>query len=323
MRAATSSFAPLRGRLTRLSEAGRHYGAALALAVLLALSATFTPRFAEAATLWNILLQVSPTVLVAVGVTLVVSTRGVDLSVGSVMAVASAAAGVTMGAGAGAAVAVGLGAGAALGAVNGLLVGRYRADPFIVTLALMLAGRGLAQVICHEGEVVPFSNPAFETLGKGSLGPVPVPVLLAALVVAAGVFLVRATTLGRYLVAVGSNEAAARAAGVPVVRTRVTAYTLSGLLAGLAGLVETARLGASDPSNFGAGMEFGALFAVVIGGTPLYGGRAGVAGAAVGALILAVIGASFNMLLIPFAWTLVVQAVIILLTVHVQRPAAP
>jgi ribose/xylose/arabinose/galactoside ABC-type transport system permease subunit len=302
---------------------GAKYGPAAALAVLVAASAAAVPRFASLDTLRVIALQAVPVVLVGVGMTLVIASRGIDLSVGSVMAVASAAAAALIGHGAGVAVLGGLAAAAALGSVNGVLIARGRAEPFIVTLALLLAGRGLAQVICHEGEVVPFADPLFEWLGKGRVGPLPVPVLLAVLAVAGGLFLARATTFGRYLAAVGGNEAAARLAGVPVVRTRLAVYVICALLAGVAGLVETARLGAADPSNLGGGMEFAAIFATVIGGTPLYGGRANVGGTVLGALILAVLGASFNMLLVPFAWSLAVQSAIILLAVYVQRtPAA-
>jgi ribose/xylose/arabinose/galactoside ABC-type transport system permease subunit len=298
------------------------YGPAAALAVLVGASMAAVPRFASLEALRVIALQAVPVVLAGVGMTLVIASRGIDLSVGSVMAVAAAAAAALIGHGAGVAVLAGLAAAAALGSVNGLLIARGRAEPFIVTLALLLAGRGLAQVICHEGEVVPFADPLFEWLGMGRVGPLPVPVLLAALAVAGGLFLARATTFGRYLAAVGGNEAAARLAGVPVVRTRLAAYVICAVLAGVAGLVETARLGAADPSNLGGGMEFAAIFAAVIGGTPLHGGRAHVGGTAIGALILAVLAASFNMLLVPFAWSLAVQAAIILLAVYAQRPPA-
>jgi len=145
-------------------------------------------------------------------------------------------------------------------------------------------------------------------------------VLLTAAAAGGTLFVMRATTFGRYLLAVGGNQAAARLAGVPVYRTVLGAYAASGLLAGLAGLIDTARLGATDPTNIGVGMEFHAIAAAVIGGTSLGGGRATVAGTVVGALIMVVIAASFNMLGIPYAWALVVQAAIILGAVSVQRP---
>ncbi len=308
------------GLLGRLAAAGREHGALAALALLLLVNLLFTPNFASAETLWNVLVQVSPTLLVGVGMTLVLATGGVDLSVGSIMAVASAVAVLVIGHGAAAALLAGLAAAAVLGLVNGTLVSRYGVEPFLVTLAMQIAGRGLAQVISNNGQLVPFSDPVFEWLGQGFVGPVPVPVLIAAAVAGLAAFVVRATTFGRYLVAVGGNQAAARLAGVRVGRTKLLAYAASGVLSGLAGLIETARLAATDPSNLGGGIEFLAIAGAVIGGTSLYGGRARIGGTVAGVLILAVIGAAFNMLLVPFAWALLIQAGVILLAVASQRP---
>jgi ribose/xylose/arabinose/galactoside ABC-type transport system permease subunit len=292
-----------------------------ALLLLVLGSALFTPNFATLSNLLNILLQVSTAVLVGLGMTVVLATAGVDLSVGSIMAVASAAAAWAIPQGTIAAIMAGLVAAGILGAVNGVLVARFRVEPFIVTLAMLITARGLAQVVSNGGEVTSLENPTFENLlGKGYVGPIPAPVLLAAVVLAAGAFVIRATVLGSYFLAVGGNRPAARLAGVHVERTLFLAYLASGLLAGLAGLIETARLGATDPANIGAGIEFAAIAGAVIGGTPLKGGQARVMGTLVGILILAVIGTSFNMLLIPFAWTLILQASIILIAVAWQRP---
>lgn len=305
----------------RLAGAGRTHGALAALLVLVIGNALFTPHFATPSNLLNILLQVSPAALVGLGMTVVMATAGVDLSVGSVMAVASVVAALVIPQGTLAAVAAGLAVAGILGAVNGLLVARFRVEPFIVTLAMLITARGLAQVISDGGQVTALEDPTFENLlGKGYVGPIPAPVLLAAVVLAGGAFLMRATVLGRYFLAVGGNRAAARLAGIHVEKTLFLAYLASGLLAGLAGLIETARLGATDPSNIGAGMEFAAIAGAVIGGTPLNGGKARVFGTLIGILILAVIGTAFNMLLIPFAWTLILQAGIILITVAWQRP---
>jgi len=310
---------PLRWR-ARLAEWGREYGTPAALVLLVAVNAAVTPHFATADNLWNVLLQVAPVLLVGVGMTLVLAGNGIDLSVGSVMAVASAVAALAVPHGAAAAVALALAAALALGGLNGVLVTRGRTEPFLVTLATLVAGRGLAQAITNGGEVRPFDDAAFAYLGRGRLGPVPVPVLLTAAVVAAAAFLVTKTRYGRCLVAVGGNEAAAYLAGVDVRRTRLIAYVLSGLLAGLAGVLDAARLGATDPNNVGAGMEFAAIFGAVLGGTPLFGGRARVLGTVFGVLLLAVLGTAFNMLAVPFAWTLLVQAVIVLAAVAAQRP---
>jgi ribose/xylose/arabinose/galactoside ABC-type transport system permease subunit len=304
----------------RLVQLGPTYGALFALVLLVLLNIIFTRNFASANSFWNILLQVSPTVLVATGMTLVIATRGIDLSVGSVMAIASALAATSLDRGVGVAVLLALAVSLAVGSINGALVSGFRIQPIIVTLAVLITGRGVAQVMSEGGQLIPFSNPTFEYLGKGYIGPVPVQVLIMLLVVAAAIFIMRATAFGRYVVAVGGNEAASRLAGIKVHRTKIMVYAISGLLAGIAGLIETARLGASDAAKVGLNIELDAIAAVVVGGTPLTGGRATIVGTLIGALIMQVITTSFNMLLIPFSWSLVLKAAIILIAVYIQRP---
>ena len=304
-----------------LADYAPTYGAAAALLLLLIANMIFTPNFADVNNFRNILLQVAPTVLVAVGMTLVIATGGIDLSVGSVMAISSAMAAVNLGSGVGVAVLLALLVSLVAGAFNGTLISVFRIQPIIVTLAVLIAGRGLAQ-IPSEGRLVEFKGryPTFEALGTGYVGPIPMQVLVMLLVVAAAIFVMRATSFGRYLVAVGGNEAASRLAGVKVHRTKIAVYALSGLLAGLAGLIESARGGASDPSNVGLNIEHDANAAVVIGGTSLTGGRATVVGTVIGALMMQVITTSFNMQGIQFSWSLVIKAAIIIIAVYVQRP---
>lgn len=304
----------------RIAGLGPTYGALAALVLLVVVNVIFTPNFASASNLWNILLQVSPTVLVAVGMTMVIATGGIDLSVGSVMAVASALAATLLDYGVMVAVLAALAVALVTGALNGVLIARFRIQPIIVTLATLITGRGAAQVMSEGGQLIAFSNPAFESLGRGRVGPIPVQVLLMVLAVGAGFFVMRETSFGRYVVAVGGNEAAARLSGVRVHRTKILVYAASGLCAGLAGLIETARLGASDAAKVGLNIELDAIAAVVVGGTPLTGGRATVAGTLIGALMMQVITTSFNMRLIPFSWSLVLKAAIILAAVYIQRP---
>jgi ribose/xylose/arabinose/galactoside ABC-type transport system permease subunit len=268
----------------------------------------------------NILLQVSPTVLVAVGMTVVISTGGIDLSVGSVMAIASAVAATSLDYGAGPAILLALAATAAAGAFNGALISGFRIQPIIVTLALLISGRGFAQVLSNGGQLIPFSNASFEYLGKGVVAGVPVQVIVMAVVVGLAMFVMRATPFGRYVVAVGGNESASRLAGIKIHRTKITVYALSGLLAGLAGLIETARLGASDAQKVGLNIELDAIAATVVGGTPLTGGRATVVGTLVGALIMQIITTGFVMNGISYAWSLVIKAAIIIVAVYIQRP---
>ena len=308
------------GAMSRLAALGPTYGALAALVLLILFNVIFTPNFATANNFWNILLQVSTTVLVAVGMTLVIATGGIDLSVGSVMAVASALAATTLGSGVALAMLAALALAFAIGALNGALIAGFKIQPIIVTLALLITGRGIAQVMSQGGQLISFSNPTFEQLGKGHVGPVPFQVVVMMVVVVGAIFVVRATSFGRYVAAVGGNEEAARLAGVKVNRTKITVYAISGLLAGLAGLIETARLGASDAAKVGLNIELDAIAAVVVGGTPLTGGRATVVGTLIGALIMQVITTSFNMRLIPFSWSLVLKAAIILVAVYIQRP---
>jgi ribose/xylose/arabinose/galactoside ABC-type transport system permease subunit len=304
----------------RFGDYAPTYGALAALILLLLLNVVFTPNFAAYDNFRNILVQVTPTMLVAIGMTFVIATGGIDLSVGSMMAIASAVAAVSLDYGAAAAIVLALFVAGGIGFLNGALISGFKIQPIIITLALLISGRGIAQVISNGGQVVSFSDPAFEFLGQGSLFGVPFQIILLVVVIALAVFLLRSTVFGRYVIAVGGNEEAARLSGVRVNRTKLTVYALSGLLAGLAGLIYTARLGASDASKVGEGIELDAIAATVVGGTPLTGGRATVIGTFIGALIMQIITTSFNMNGIKFSYSLVIKAAIILLAVYIQRP---
>jgi len=313
------------GALARLAALGPTYGALIALVLLFVGNCLFTTNFNDVNNFKNILVEVTPKMLVAVGMTLVIATGGIDLSVGSVMAVASALVAINLDLGLGVAVLFAMLAATAVGTLNGLLISGFRIQPIIVTLGMLIAGRGAAQLM-NSGKLIPFTNPTFEYLGKGMVGPlplvggVPVQVLVMFAVVALGVFVVRASAFGRYVVAVGGNEAASRLAGIKVHRTKISVYALSALLAGLAGLIETSRLGASDAAKVGLNIELDAIAAVVVGGTPLTGGRATVVGTLVGALIMQVITTSFNMNGFAYSWSLVIKAAIIVVAVYIQRP---
>ena len=304
----------------RLADYAPTYGALAALVLLLAINVVFTRNFAEFDNFRNILVQVTPTMLVAVGMTFVISTGGIDLSVGSVMAIASAVAAVSLDYGAGTAILLALVVATAIGAFNGALISGFKIQPIIITLAMLIAGRGIAQVISNGGQLIPFSNPEFEYLGKGIIGGIPFQIILLVIIVALGIVVFKATIFGRYIIAVGGNQEAARLSGVRVNRTKISVYAISGLLAGVAGLIYTARLGASDASKVGDGIELDAIAATVVGGTPLTGGRATIIGTVIGALIMQIITTSFNMNGIKFSYSLVIKAAIILLAVYVQRP---
>jgi ribose/xylose/arabinose/galactoside ABC-type transport system permease subunit len=313
--------APAGGRLGgRWSALGPTGGALIALVVLIVVNSIFTPNFATVSNFWNVLFQLSVTLLVAVGMTLVIATAGIDLSVGSVMAIAAAVAAVTIDNGLVVAIPAALASGLAVGLLNGAFIALTRVQAIVVTLATLLAGRGLAQVINRGGALLTIDHPGFLFLGRGHVGPVPAQVLIAALVVVIAIFVLRATPFGRYVLAAGGNPAAARLAGVSVNRTVVSVYVISGGLAALAGLIEASRLGASAAARIGQAVELDAIAAVVVGGTLLAGGRATIFGTVIGALIMQVIATSFNMLLVPYAWSLASKAFIIVFAVYLQRP---
>jgi len=301
--------------LRRMRDLAPTYGALVALIILVLGNMLFTPNFAAASNLWTILQQISTTVLIAMGMTLVIATGGIDLSVGSVMAISSVVSATMIDHGAGAAIVAGLLAAGAVGVINGLLVTKANIQPFIVTLAVLIGGRGVAQVISHEGELIPFNNPTFQSLGGMTF-----PIAAMAVVVAVTYFVMQRTTFGRYVNAVGGNEKAARLAGIAVHRTKLIVFVTSALLAGLAGIIETARNASTDAAVIGSGAELDAIAAVVVGGTPLSGGRSSVLGTVIGALIMAVIGVTIVMHFVPAPWAFVVKAVIIVFAVYLQRP---
>jgi len=294
-------------------------GALLSLLLLYGFNALWTPRFATLANTVNMLLQVSTTMLVAMGTTFVIASRGIDLTVGATMALVSVVSALLINRGLFVAWSGALGGALLIGFANGMLISRFKVQPLIATLGALMFWRGIAQVL-GDGQLVPFVHSGFESLGKGYVGPLPVQIIIAAVVVFGSYFCIRSTLFGRYLVAIGSNEAAARLAGAPSEKVKYGVYLISALLAGLAGLMETARLGMGDPGKVGVNAEFDAIAAVVVGGTPFSGGRANVMGTVVGALLMQVISTSFNMLLIPFTWATLLKSLIILFAVYLQRP---
>jgi ribose transport system permease protein len=300
--------------LRRLSDHGVH----VAVAVLLAGNLLFTANFATLANLRLQLVQVVPIAIVALGMALVVATRGIDLSVGSVMALSAAVLPLYLGYGPGPAVVVALVVGGLIGLVNGAAVAFFGVQPIIATLALLVAGRALALVLA-DGRLVEIFDPTLGWIGNGSVAGVPVTLMITAALAVVVAVLVRRAAFGRRIVAIGGNRTAATMAGLPVRRTLLAVYVLSGLLAAVAGVVNTARLGASDPSFVGLLIELSAITAVVIGGTPLAGGRVRVLGTLMGALLMQLITATIIQNDLPDSVARMVQAVIIVVAVLIQR----
>ncbi|MFF7209671.1 ABC transporter permease [Streptomyces sp. NPDC008238] len=294
------------------------YGVYAAVAVLVLFNAVFTDHFLTAANLRTQLVQVAPVVIVALGMALVIGTEGVDLSVGSVMALAAALLPLYLGYGLLPALLTALAAGVVVGAVNGTLVAVVGLQPIVATLALFVGGRGLALVLA-DGQLKQIANPGLLGLGTDDVLGVPVVVLIAGVLALLVAAVVHRTTFGRRLVAIGGNRAAAGLAGLPVKRVLVGVYVVCGVLAALAGVLATARLTASDPSTLGTLMELSAITAVVVGGTPLTGGSVRVLGTVCGALLMQLLRATLVKHDLPDSTAQLAQAVIILVAVYVAR----
>jgi ribose transport system permease protein len=234
------------------------------------------------------------------------------------MALAAAVLPLYLGYGVVPAIAVAMAAGVVVGAINGALVAIVRLQPIVATLALFVGGRGLALVLAG-GQLKQIHNSALLAIGGNDVLGVPIVVLIAAVLAVAVGFLVRRTTFGRQLVAIGGNRLASQLAGLPVRRVLLATYIACGAFAALAGVLATARLTASDPSALGNLMELSAITAVVVGGTPLSGGRVRVLGTVMGALLMQLVRATLIKHNLPDSTAQMAQAVIILVAVYVAR----
>ena len=270
-------------------------GALVGLIIACTLGVARYEAFLTTENLSNVLRQNSMLGLVALGMTFVILSGGIDLSVGALLAVAGVVAAKLTGQGATVAIVGAIVVATLLGVINGLLITKARIQPFIVTLAMLIAARGGALAATAEQSVrVDPGTAGLTWLGRGSVGPVPSPVMLLFLAYAIGWIVLRYTPFGRYVYATGDSEEAARLMGLRVDRVVITTYALSGALSGLAGVVLAARLGAGQPVA-GTGWELDAIAAVVVGGTLLSGGQGGAGSTLIGVLLLGVIFNLFNL----------------------------
>ena len=311
---------PARSRVLGARAVGllQRSGAMVALVIACVFGAARYYEFGTQENLLNVLRQNSMLGLVALGMTFVILTGGIDLSVGALLAVAGVVAARLASHGALLAVAGGIAAALLLGLVNGLLITKARVQPFIVTLAMMIAARGAALAATSEQSIAVGRVEGFTWLGRGAIGPVPVPIALFLLAYLLGWFVLRYTRFGRYVYAIGDSEEAARLMGLPADRVVIATYALSGVLAGLAGVVLAARLGAGQPVA-GTGWELDAIAAVVVGGTLLTGGQGGAGSTLIGVLLLGVIFNLFNLegTISPW-WQWVLRGVFLLFVVVIQ-----
>ena len=307
----------------------RRYAALTALIALLAFNFAWTPHFASFQTLNVNLTQVATIVIVSVGMTLVIATGGIDLSVGSLMAIAGALAPMIFLSPFGAAhpilgnalaFLVPVGVAGLLGLFNGWFITRFRVQPIVGTLVMFIAGRGIGQVLTN-GNLQVFHNPTFQFIGLGRVFGVPFQVIVMLILVALAAWMVQRTLFGRHILAIGGNERAARLAGVPVNRVKRWVYAISGLCAGIAGLVVISINSSSDANLVGLGMELDAIAAVAVGGTPFTGGQASVVGSLIGALLIQLLRYTLLANGVPDAAALVVKGVIIAGAVWSQQRA--
>ncbi|MFL5992414.1 MAG: ABC transporter permease [Rubrobacteraceae bacterium] len=274
----------------RLSGVISQLAAAGALIVVFVFLSIASPVFLTADNLFNIGVQTSYTAVIAIGITLVIITAGIDLSVGSVAAL-SGVVGVVLMAQAGVPVVLailgGILVGAACGLVNGLLVSVAGLNPFIATLGMLSVARGMVYIPTNAKSV--FGVPdSFRLLGQGVIGSIPIPIIVVAVVAVAGYVVLARTKLGRYAYAMGSNREAARLSGIPIRRYLTVVYVISGALAGFGGMIASSQVASGQP-NFGIGLELDAIAAAVIGGASLFGGQGTVVGTLIGAFLIALI----------------------------------
>jgi ribose/xylose/arabinose/galactoside ABC-type transport system permease subunit len=305
----------------------REHGVYLALLVLVLYNVVATANFVTVDTLQLLFSQLPPVIIVSLGMAVVIGTGGVDLSVGTTMAIASAVLAKVViapsqggfGAPIAVAIIVAVIAGLLVGVFNGLVVAVARVQPIVATLGVLVAGRGIALVITG-GALVELFVPFFAQVRLGKFLGIPYVMIVAALLAVIVSFLVRRTAFGYRLLAIGGNRRASVLAGLPVKRTLVAVYALSGTLAAVAGVIATARLRASDPSYIGLLYELSAITAVVVGGTALNGGRVRVLGTVTGAILIQLLETTLVSHNAPDSVARMVEALIIIAAVYIQRP---
>ncbi len=322
----TSTARPVPFSFGRLREYGQTYGTFGALILLIIFNIIVTPHFLSTQTLSINLYQVAETVILAMGMTLVIATGGIDLSIGSVMSIAgSMAALIFVGrifALSGPisyviAILAALLVAGLCGLFNGILVTAFRIQPIVATLILYIAGRGVAEVLVNG--VVDFSNPTFQFIGTGTLLGIPFQVFVMLLIVIFFNWLVRGTVFGSQVVATGGNEPAARLAGIPVARVKLAVYITMGFLAGIAGVFYISNNSSADPGGIGLGMELNAIAAVAVGGSSLLGGQANIPGTFIGAVFIQLLTSTLTANNVSADLSRVVEALLIILAVYLQK----
>lgn len=297
----------------------KSYGSLLGLIGICLVLGILSDRFLTISNLTNIARQVSINAIIASGMTLVIITGGIDLSVGSLVALTGCTALLAM-AFPGSdymGIFIGLLIGSLAGCFNGILVAFGRVPPFIATLAMLIMARGMALAIT-SGQPIVRSSGFYIFLGEGYVGPIPVPICIMVAVLIAGHFILSHTPMGSSIYAIGGNEEAARLSGIKISRIKVMVYGISGICSAVAGLVLAARLASAQP-NTGVGFELDAIAAVVLGGTSLMGGKGGIWGTLIGTFIIGVLNNGFNLLNVSPYYQLISKGAIIIFAVLLDQ----
>lgn len=308
----------------------KRFQSLIALVVLCLVLSFLTDKFFTAANGINVLRQVAVNVCISTGMTLIVLTAGIDLSVGSVLALCGAitagllkngiqipSADLYIGFTILGAILGALVVGSLLGWFNGFVITKFKVPPFVATLAMLTIARGFT-MLYTEGHPISNLGEKFAVIGAGSFLGIPVPVWIATVVVLLAVFITRKTKLGRYIYAIGGNETAAKLSGIRINRVKLTVYSLGAALAAIGGIIVTSRLDSAQP-NAGMSYELDAIAAVVIGGTSLNGGRGSVWGTVIGAVIIGVLNNGLVLLNVSPFWQQVVKGGVILLAVIIDK----
>lgn len=296
-------------------------GSLIGLVVLFVVIACLNSSFIDPGNLKNLLRQVSINALISFGMTFVILTGGIDLSVGSILALSSALMGSFIVGGLDPIFGIVLACliGAALGAVNGLVITYGKVAPFIATLATMTIFRGMTLVYTNGNPISGLTeNEAFLNFGQGYFIELPVPAVMMLIMFGILYFILHKTPLGRKTYAVGGNEKVSYIAGIKINRIKIFAYTITGMLCGMAGAILTSRLNSAQPTA-GTGYELDAIAAVVLGGTSLSGGKGRIVGTLVGALIIGTLNNGLNILNVSSFYQQVVKGIVILLAVLMDR----
>ena len=284
--------------------------------VLFILCLIVVPRFATSGNLMNIMIQISINALIACGMTFVILSDGIDLSVGAVAAIAGVV-GASWVVSLGIIFATAVGVGTVCGAVNGFCIAKLNVPPFIATLAMMNAARGLAYVLTDAKPV--FGLPeSFGWLGLRKAGPIPVSIILMLFVIIISFIILSKTCFGRYIYAIGSNREVAKLTGISVLKIRFSVYMISGILSALAGLVLASKL-QNGQATAASGYELNAIAAVAMGGTSMSGGRGGIAQTVIGLIVIGIINNALSLLGVSSYWQTVSMGVIILAAVIIDQ----